>query len=235
MKKMILIFSLLLSSVAFSQVEQEVDSFGGNEALYLKARALNPDVESNVIQNRFINRQMRLELAPEFSGVSGGDAYNRTSNAGINAHFHINPKFSIGVKYSYSFNTLTPEGTAMVARATDAAKVNPKNPNYLFPQVIFPKSEVLGLVNWYPIVGKLSFGRFGVAHFDTYLIGGMGNVELSNASTSTTTFGAGMGFWLNSHLTTRLEYRTQQYKAEYYDKTEDMNVGIGSVQMGWIL
>lgn len=235
MKKMILIFAVMLSSLAHAQVEQEVDSFGGNEALYLKAKALNPEVESNVVQNRFISRQMRLELAPELSGVSGGDAYNRTNNVGLNAHFHINPKWSIGVKYNYSFNNLTPEGTAMVARATEAAQVNPKNPNYLFPQVIFPKSEVLGFVNWYPIVGKLSFGKWGVAHFDTYVTGGMGNLELSNATTSTTTVGIGMGFWLSSHLTTRLEYRTQQYKAEYYDKTEDMNVGIGSVQMGWML
>lgn len=235
MNKVVLIFAILLSSVSHAQVEQEIDSFGGNEALYIKAKALNPEVENEVVQNRFINRTNRLELAPEFSGVSGGDAYNRTNNLGMNAHYHINPSWSVGVKYNYATNSLTPEGKAMVQKATQAAETNPKDPSYLFPQVIYPKSEILGLVNWYPVVGKLSFGKWGVAHFDTYLTGGLGNIELSNGSTSTQTLGVGMGFWINSNLTTRLEYRAQQYKAEYYDKTENMLVGVGSVQMGWML
>jgi len=114
-------------------------------------------------------------VAPEFSNVSGGDAYNRTSNMGVNMHYHINPSWSVGVKYNYAFNSLTPEGNAMVAKAAQAAQVNPKDPSYLFPQVIYPKSETLGLVNWYPIVGKMSFGKWGVAHFDYLLIGWLRN------------------------------------------------------------
>lgn len=235
MNKIGLIFTLLLSAVSYAQVEQDIDSFGGNEALYIKAKALNPEVENEVVQNRFINRTHRVEIAPEFSGVSGGDAYNRTNNLGLNAHYHINPSWSVGVKYNYALNNLTPEGKSMVDKAGEVAQTNPKDPNYLYPQVIYPKSEILALVNWYPVVGKLSFGKWGVAHFDTYLTGGLGNMELSNASTSTSTMGIGMGFWINSNLTTRFEYRAQQYKAEYYNKTENMLVGVGSVQMGWML
>ncbi|WP_374078753.1 outer membrane beta-barrel domain-containing protein [Bdellovibrio bacteriovorus] len=235
MKSLSLIVALFLSSTAFAQVEQELDSFGGNEALYMKAKALNPEVENEVVQNRFSERTNRFEIAPEFSGVFGGDAYNRTTNAGVNVHYHINPSWSVGVKYNYSFNNLTPEGKSMVDKASQAAAENPKDPNYLFPQVIYPKSETLGLVNWYPVVGKLSFGKLGVAHFDTYLMAGYGSIELSNASTPVATMGVGMGFWINKNLTTRLEYRAQQYKAEYYDKTEEMLTGVGSVQMGWML
>lgn len=235
MKSVTFIAALFLSSVAFAQVEQELDSFGGNEALYMKAKALNPEVEGEVVQNRFSDRTNRFEFAPEVSGVFGGDAYNRTTNTGINVHYHINPSWSVGVKYNYSFNNLTPEGQSMVERATQAAEKNPKDPNYLFPQIIYPKSETVGMVNWYPIVGKLSFGKWGVAHFDTYLMAGYGTMELSNASTPVGTAGVGMGFWINQNLTTRFEYRLQQYKAEYYDKTEDMMTGVGSVQMGWML
>ncbi len=235
MKSLSLIFALFLSTTAFAQVEQEVDSFGGNEALYIKAKALNPEVENEVVQNRFIERTNRFEIAPEFAGVFGGDSYNRTTNAGINVHYHINPSWSVGVKYNYSFNELTPEGKSMVEKASQASSANPKDPNYLYPQIIYPKSETLGMVNWYPIVGKLSFGKWGVAHFDTYLMAGYGTMELSNGSSPTATAGMGLGFWINKNLTTRLEYRAQQYKAEYYNKTEDMMTGVGSVQMGWML
>lgn len=235
MKSVIILFALLVSSVSFAEIEQEVDSFGGNEALFLKAKALNPEVENEVVQNRFVSRTNRLELAPEFSGVFGGDSYNKTNNVGMNAHYHINPSWSVGVKYNYSFNTLTPEGKAMVSKADQAASANPKDPQFLYPQVVYPKSEALGLVNWYPVVGKLSFGKWGVAHFDTYLTAGYGQMELSTGSSPAATLGMGFGFWLSSNLTTRLEYRAQQYQAEYYDKTENMTTSIASVQMGWML
>ncbi|KYG62731.1 outer membrane beta-barrel domain-containing protein [Bdellovibrio bacteriovorus] len=236
MKSLSFICALFISSMAFAQsVEHEVDSFGGNEALYLKAKALNPEVENEVVQNRFMERSNRFEVAPEFSGVFNGDSYNRTTNAGLNVHYHINPSWSVGVKYNYSFNTLTPEGKSAVDKASQNAAQNPKEPSYLFPQVIYPKSETLGLVNWYPIVGKLSFGKYGVAHFDTYLTAGYGQMELSNGTSPAATLGVGFGFWVNSNLTTRLEYRAQQYKAEYYNKTENMLTNVASVQMGWML
>ncbi len=235
MKSFILILALSLSSVSYAQVEHEIDSFGGNEALYMKAKALNPEVQSDVIQNRFTNRTNRVELAPEFSGVFGGDTYNHANNVGLNAHYHINPSWSVGVKYNYSFNYLTPEGQTMVEKANKAAQDNPKDPNYLFPQVIYQKSETIGMINWYPIVGKLSFGSWGVAHFDTYLTAGYGTLELSTGSTPVSTLGIGLGFWVNSNLTTRFEYRAEQYKAEYYTRTEDMLTSVASVQMGWML
>ena len=235
-----LLASLVVSATAFAiengSVEQELDSFGGNQALYEKASALNPEIENNVIQNRFVNRTNRFEFAPEFSGIAnGGDAYNRTSNAGLNVHYHINPSFSVGAKYNYSFNALTPEGKAMIDRAERSTDVNPNDPNFLYPQVVYQKSEMLGFFNWYPVVGKLSFGKFGVAHFDTYLTAGYGQMELSNGSSPVASLGVGLGFWLNRHLTTRLEYRGEQYTAEYYDKSETMTTGVASVQMGWML
>lgn len=235
MKKLILLSALLVSSVSFAQIQQEIDSFGGNEALYMKAKALNPEVSSEVVQSRFTNRVNKFEIAPEVAGVFGGDSYNKTNNAGVNLHYHINPSWSVGLKYNYSFNALTPEGKAMVDKASQAAETNPKDPQYLYPQVIYPKSEAIGMVNWYPIVGKLSFGKYGVAHFDTYLMAGMGTMELSNGSSPVSTVGMGMGFWISPKMTTRLEYRAQQYKAEYYNKSETMMTGVGSVQMGWML
>jgi outer membrane beta-barrel protein len=252
MKPQYIIALLLVSSVSFAQESQvsaskvaapantadevqEIDSFGGNEALYMKARALNPQVEKEVIQSRFMNRTNRVEFAPEFNGVFGGDSYNKTTNAGVNLHYHINPKWSVGVRYNYSFNSLTPEGKSMIEKADQAAAANPKDPQYLYPQVVYPKSSTVGMVNWYPIAGKLSFGSWGVAHFDTYLSGGYGTIDLSTGSSPMTSLGLGFGFWVSPHVTTRLEYRAQAYKAEYYGRSENMTTNVASVQMGWML
>lgn len=241
-----------MSSVAFGQssspapeaaptqateltINHEIDSFGGNEALYMKAKALNPQVESEVVQNRFIKRSNRIEFAPEVASVFGGDSYNQASNMGMNVHYHINPKWSVGVKYSHFLNKLTPEGLAMIEKAKQAAEANPEAPDFLYPQVISPRTELLGMVNWYPIVGKLSFGSWGVAHFDTYLTAGYGTIELSNGVSPSASLGLGLGFWLNPNVTTRLEYRTQQHTAQYYTKTQEMLTSTASLQVGWML
>ncbi len=235
MNKIVFLLVAAISTVSYAQVQQEIDSFGGNESLYQKAQALNPNIQTDVVQNRFVEKANRFELAPEIGGVFGGDAYNKSSNVGMNAYYHISPKWAIGAKYNYYTNKLTPEGQAMIDRASDAAAQNPGNPSYLYPQVVFPKSEMMGTISWSPIVGKLSFGSWGVAHFDTYFLAGYGTIELNTGSSSQTALGAGLGFWVTQHMTTRLEYRAQQYTAKYYDKSNNMSVGTASVQVGWLL
>lgn len=99
MKKLIFLFTLLISPLLLAQeVQQEIDSFGGNEYLYIKAKALNPEIQTQTIQNRFINRTNRFEVSPGISNVFGGDSYNRSQNVGLNLYYHLNPSFSLGTK-----------------------------------------------------------------------------------------------------------------------------------------
>lgn len=235
MNKIAFLLVVALGSVSWAQVQQEIDSFGGNESLYKKAESLNPEIKTAAIQNRFVNRTYRFELAPEIGGVFGGDSYNKSNDFGMNAYFHLSPNWAIGAKYSFFSNKLTPEGQTMIDRANEAVAANPANPSFLYPQVVFPKSEMMGSVTWYPIVGKLSFGSWGVAHFDTYFLAGYGTLQLNNGSTTQTALGAGLGFWLTQHMTTRFEYRAQNYTAKYYDEDRKMSVGTASVQVGWLL
>lgn len=236
MKKTILLISFLISPLLLAQeIQQQIDSFGGNESLYNKAKALNPEIETQSVQNRFINRTNRFEIASGLSNIFGGDSYNKSQNLGINVYYHLNPRFSVGAKYSYFFNSLTPEGQAMVDRASADAAINPKDSKFLFPQVIYPKSETLAMLNWYPIVGKLSLGDYGVLHFDTYFLAGYGSMQLSSGSSPAETLGVGVGFWSNSKITTRIEYRGQTYRAKYYDKEQNLTTSVASLQVGLIL
>ncbi|MEK7358316.1 MAG: outer membrane beta-barrel domain-containing protein, partial [Bdellovibrionota bacterium] len=75
----------------------------------------------------------------------------------------------------------------------------------------------------------------GVAHFDIYLLGGAGNVELRSGSKSTYTAGGGVGIWWSQHLTTRAELRYQPYNAKRYDRETPMNLTIAGLQIGYLL
>jgi outer membrane immunogenic protein len=235
--KTILLASLLIGTFASAETttSAEFDSLGGNRIMLERAEALAPDQNVSVVQNRMVPRQRRFEISPEISGTFGGDTYTRTRSFGLNLNYHISSRWSLGAKYNHSFNQLTDEGEAMVNRAYEDFIQNPENPSSSYPQINFPRSESMALVNFYPFYGKISLIDEAVAHFDFYFIGGYGQVKLNDGPTSTYTAGAGLGFWLSHHFTTRMEMRYQNYKAKYLSGEKNMDLAIASFQMGWLL
>lgn len=215
--------------------DSEFDSLGGNKIFLEKAKALEPEQNVSIVQNRTVSLENRMEFALESSGTFGGDTYTRTKNLGLNAMFHFNPRWAIGAKYAKSFNNLTQEGEALVDSAYAEWKKNPANPTLAFPELDYPKSEKMALINYAPIYGKLNLFDKGIAHFDFYLVGGYGQVELYSGSASTYTGGAGLGFWIAKHFSTKFEMRYQNYTAKYFETTKKMDLAVASVQMGWLL
>lgn len=240
MKKFVLGL-LLISATAIAAEKKEdlssdFDSLGGNKTLLENAKALEPDVNTSIVQKRFVSRTHRVELAPEFSGTFGGDTYARTKSAGFNLHYHFNPRWSVGLKYNHAYNTLTPEGESLMNEALNDYQKNPNNPSVPYPTVDFPKSETMALINWYPIYGKMNLLDKGVLHFDWYFLAGAGQVQMNTAgNTSSYTGGTGIGMWFNEHFTTRLEMRYQSHKAKYLNTEKNLDLTIASVQMGWLL
>jgi outer membrane beta-barrel protein len=215
--------------------ETDFDSLGGNEIFFEKAKALQPEKKVTIVQNRAVDMKNRFELAPEFSGVFGGDTYSRTKSVGLNVHFHLNYNWSIGAKYNYSFNELTPEGKALTDKAVADYNANPESPTAAFPELNYQKSEAMALINWYPVYGKFNMMDYSVVHFDFYLVGGYGQIELSKSSSPTYTAGTGLGLWMTNNFSTRFEMRYQNYTSKYLSESKKMDVAVASVQMGWLL
>ena len=207
---------------------KDFDTLGGNDVLLDKAKALNPETRVRVVQNRIVSRRNRVELAPEYSNVLGGDPYNKTQNVGINVHYHITPNWSVGAKYAYSFNELRPEGNSLINDPNVASQA-------LIADIDYPKSQMMALVNWYPFYGKLNIFDLGVAHFDVYAIGGYGTIELKSGRHPTYTGGGGVGFWISQHLTARAEVRYQEFKAQHYNGEVEMNTTVLGLQVGYLL
>ena len=236
MRRPLLVFILAFSSLALAQeAEPDFDSLGGNSILLERARALEPEKNVSIVQSRTVARRHRLELAPEISSVFGGETYSQTKSIGLNAHYHFTPRISVGIKYSYAFNSLTDEGEALYDAAYKDFKANPNNPTVPFPELDYVKDEMLALVSWYPIYGKINLLDRSVVHFDIYALGGAGQMQLRSGPTPTYTAGGGIGFWISQSFSTRLEMRYQTYTAKYFDGSQDMDLTVGSLQMGWML
>jgi outer membrane beta-barrel protein len=229
MKTSFLILGLLLSTVsARADIMEDFDNLGGNDVLMEKAKALEPDANISVVQDRVVNRFRRFEVSPEFASVLGGDSYLNTRGYGVNAHFHINPHWSLGVKYNSMTNELSPEGKNLI---NDSGLLG-KN---IVPEMDYPKDQVLATVSFYPIYGKLNMFNKGIAHFDVYALAGGGNINLRSGSKSTLTAGGGVGFWVSQHLTTRFEMRYQTYDTQRTDGNAKIDLTVASLQMGYLL
>lgn len=207
-------------------IDQQLGSLGDNQEIIEKARALQPNNTMKIVQRRQVDRDLRLELGLSYGYVAGGDTYITTQNLGANLDFHITPRWSIGARYIDNRNSLTPEGQ----RIFDAAAA--KQSGVSVPDVDFPLSTYMAVVNFYPVYGKVSWFESSVSQFDLYLLAGAGQVKLTSGTSAVYTAGVGMGVWWNSWFTSRFEARYQNYKDKVYtgERSIDalvMNVGIG--------
>ena len=222
----------LLGSVgahaASSGLLQDFDSLGGNDTLMTRAKTLSPDTKVEVVQDRIVDRRLRVELAPEYSNVLGGDAYNKTQFVGMNLHFHITPRWSLGARYNHAFNKLTAEGEFLL-KDVDVTGQG------MVPDIDFPKSQTIATLNWYPIYGKMNLYDLGVFHFDAYALLGGGTVSLRSGSSTVYLGGGGIGLWVSQHLSARFEMTYQTYNATRISTPVKMETTVATVQIGYLL
>lgn len=233
MIKIYTLFIVLLGQLAVSaDVMQDFDSLGGNKILIDKAKAITPDANIQVVQDRVVQRTRRHEFYPESGYVIGGEAFLNTSSMSGNYQFHINPHWSVGAKYSYFFNSLNNEGQQMLDYATGKAE-EAELP--MIPDLNWQKQSVMAVTNFYPFYGKMNVFGKAIVHFDIYALAGIGQVELRRNSTNTYMAGVGMGLWFSQHLTSRIEIRYQNYKSEALTTEKNMNLSSASFSLGYML
>lgn len=231
LKSAVILAALVVGSVAHAQ--SDFDSLGSNEGILKRARALNTSQEVRIVQKRAVDRDLRFEIGGGYGAAVGGNSYLNTQAINGLLEFHVNPKFSIGGRYSSFTNTLSSEGQSQFDAAR-AAQAN-NNTNFTVPDVDAPKSSMLGTLSYYPMYGKLNFFDLTVVQFDFYVIGGYGQMQLKSGSSATWTGGGGVGFWWNKYISSRLEIRYQAYQDKVYTGTRDVGMTLGTLGIGIML
>lgn len=212
---------------------KDVDHLGGNKALLEMAHAIDPENRARIVQKRAVDRYNRVELGVNYGSQFGGDAYVRTQNLGVSGDFHITPRWSIGARYYDYGNDLTAEGRRAFSEAEEAYSSGGRT--YVIPDVDYALRSMMAVVNWYPIYGKTNLLDRSIAQFDLYFLAGGGQIELSSGWTSLATAGIGIGVWINNHLTTRAEIRTQGYQDEIISGPRRIQATTATIGLGWML
>lgn len=243
--KGLLIFTLVASLSSFAMAAdksatsakkinatEDIDTLGGNKDLMELAQGMKSSSRTRIVQERLVERKNRLELGMLYGGIFGADAYVKTQTFGAAVDFHITPRWSVGARYYDYSNNLTSEGDRMFANAKASAAAGG---TAQFVDIDYPLHAAMAVVNWYPIYGKTSFMDMGVTQFDLYMIAGAGQVTLSSGDTPIYTAGAGVAAWLSKHFSLRLEGRYQKYTDRIVTGSRDLDSGVASLGMGWML
>jgi len=235
MKRIALIALALISLNTWARdLSDEMDALGANKELMKKAAAIDAENRIRVVQNRQVDRNLRLEFGLNYGAVaSGGDPYVQTQMLGGQMDFHINPHWSIGARYMNYQNKFSAECQSMY---DDFNKRVAAGQNAVIPQYSWDKDSWLGVVNWYPVYGKINWFDAGVSQFDFYLLGGAGEITRSQGMSPLYTGGLGVGVWMFKHMSTRLEARWEGHQDVTIDGTSrNMNQLVISAGIGFIL
>lgn len=233
MKHLILTtLAIFIAAPAFAQKKssmlKDLDSLGSNKAIAERAKAIEGRNRVRVVQNRTVDRTLRLEVALSYDTAAGGDSYVNSNNTGIMADFHFTPRFSIGARYYDTRNELTNEGKRQFE--------NFRNGNGTQPDIDYARSSTFGVITFYPLYGKLNFFDIGVTQFDLYVMGGYGQIKLASGPAPTWMAGGGVGIWWSQHITSRLEARYQSYEDKLMNgTTRDQSVTAFSAAIGFLL
>lgn len=211
----LILLSLFAFSVMADDLGAKMNALGANKELMKKAKAIDPHNRVRVVQNRDVDRYFRFELGVNYGMAAGGDPYVNTSVLGGQLDFHLTPRWSVGARYLNNSNDLTSEGKKVMENAEREAQAG--NTNFRRPGVDYAKDTWLGVLNWYPVYGKMNLFDAGISQFDMYFLGGAGQINLSSGTAPVYTAGGGVGIWFTQHFASRLEARWQGYTDSVYN------------------
>lgn len=221
-----ILYILILCSVyanAKKTLVDEFDSLGGNKDLLKRAEALYPNQRISVVQKRTVDRRWRQEFAVEYGNILGGDAYLDTQSVGGQYNLHITPRISIGGRYQYYNNNLSPEGKNLIRGLG------------FVPDIDFPEQSFAGLINIYPFYGKFSLWGQSVVQFDFFIQGSYGVIDLESGRTNIWGAGGGMGIWWSKHISSRLEIQYENYLAKRLTEEVSLDLTTAKISMGILL
>ncbi|PIT98843.1 MAG: outer membrane beta-barrel domain-containing protein [Bdellovibrionales bacterium CG10_big_fil_rev_8_21_14_0_10_45_34] len=213
-------------------VSYKLNTLGDNNEFLERAQALDSRQKVRVVQNRLVDRNLRLELGINGAFVSNSDSYVDTKLWGASADFHIIPQISLGVRYASYNNSLTPEGRRQFDEAVRRQAIGD---DYIRPDVDFPLSSTMGVVTFSPLYGKLNFFNLGVTQFDIYGLAGYGQMTLNSGASNTWTAGGGVGVWWNNTFTSRVEVKHQSYEDQIISGTRTQGTVHFSLGVGVLL
>jgi outer membrane beta-barrel protein len=218
MKKIILPL-LLISTGVFASLESKLD------ALNIPDDKVTPLVSEDklyIVNTRYSSLRNRHEVTLGGARDFMADSHLESRQVSGTYRYHINSKFSLGLRHSIFENDLTESGDELFGNES----ILPDS------DYAIKSTEFFGTYNLF--YGKLRVSSKKVVYFDNYVTLGYGKVELASMETSTYSADIGVAFWLGKSMSARLGVKNDFYMQQKIKGNEAAHNMMGYVEFGYL-
>lgn len=216
-----LLIALLVSSAAFAN-----DSMVKNlEALNIPDDQISPTISTEklfVLNQRYSSLTNRHEASLMGGNNFTADSHLVSRQAALTYRYHINPKWSLGLRHTEYYNSLTSAGERLF------------NESAILPDTDYAKSsnEIFGSYNLF--YGKMRMTQKTVIYFDQYVALGAGKIDLASGATNMASLDLGFAFWVGKHMSTRLGIKNEFYTQTQLKSTRNIHNANGYLEIGYL-
>ncbi len=218
--KLILV-ALFISASAFA-----VDSMEAKlDALNIPSDKISPVISRDrlfVLNNRYSSLTNRHETTFFGSNNFNTESHMESRQAGLTYRYHINPKWSLGLRHTEYYNQLTAAGEKLLSEKQIA------------PDSDFAKSSNEIFANYNLLYGKMRMTQKTVVYFDQYIALGAGKIDLDNGSQNMGIADIGVALWIGGNMSARFGLKNEFYKQETRNGTKDIHNANGYLELGYL-
>ena len=204
---------------AFAALDSKLD------ALNIPDDKVTPLVSEDklyIVNTRYSSLVNRHEFTIGGARDFMADSHLDTQQATATYRYHIDSKFSLGLRHTMFNNELSASGKSLY-----------NDINYIPDSDYSVKStELFGTYNLF--YGKLRISSSRVLYFDQYITLGYGTVELLSMETSTYSADLGVAMWIGKNYSARVGFKNDFYKQQKLNGNENAHNMMGYVEFGYL-
>jgi outer membrane beta-barrel protein len=174
------------------------------------------------INKRYSSLTNRHEVSTFYGNNFTADSHIVSSQMGATYRYHIDPSFSVGIRYSEMANDLSESGKTLFRE------------NARIVDTDFANNSTDVFMNFNFLYGKLAIGNSRVVYFDQYMALGVGSIDLASGVQSFATVDIGLAFWLGKNYSARFGVKNEMYTQRTRVESKRRNNAIGYMGIGYL-
>lgn len=220
MKKLVILISFFtFGAICAEELENKLDD------LLIPDDKVTPVLSKDelfIVNTRYSSLVNRHEFSLMGAHNFTADSHLDVKQSALAYRYHLNSKWSFGLRYNRYSNELTSAGQTLF----DREKIVPDQ------DFAFNSQEAFATFN--TIYGKLRWSSTTIVYFDQYISLGAGQIELASGKTNHGLLDLGLAFWIGNHTSMRVGLKNEFYNQQQVTEKRLMHNAMGYLEIGYL-
>lgn len=222
MKKILGLLLLVISVSSFAEVDL-TKKLDGLRVPDDKVSPMISEDKLHIVNTRYSSLVNRHEIS--LSGANNLTSVSHIDNTAVSGlyRYHINSRFSLGLRHNEYYNELTPAGEKLYKEEK------------ILPDTDFALKSTSAFFGVNTFYGKMRLTQNTIVYFDQYVNIGYGDIELArNGNQKLLNLDLGFVFWGGKHVSSRIGLNNEFYTQRKVDGLTNVHNMMGYIEFGYL-